>query len=225
VPTWPQASLSAGFTHVQDTQPEGAEEGATWYDLGSNEAKVYDGAEWRLLTVTSHAELSDVSTGQHRSDANVRETVDGEVDAETVDGQHASDLGAPDSTQTGGSGPSAWVTVPGVSASGGNDPGHSYTVSDSVTPYKSRWGSAAKVDGNGYNGSVEIDWIELEYANGGSDRWYGVSQGWNTLNIGSTELVTLVRLQYTNYNDFNAGGGIGGLQMAWSPSAAHSHNI
>jgi hypothetical protein len=93
VPTWPQASLSAGFTHVQDTQPEGAEEGATWYDLGSNEAKVYDGAEWRLLTVTSHAELSDVSTGQHRSDANVRATVDGEVDAETVDGHHASQLG------------------------------------------------------------------------------------------------------------------------------------
>jgi hypothetical protein len=107
VPTWPQASLSAGFTHVQDTQPEGAEEGATWYDLGSNEAKVYDGAEWRLLTVTSHAELSDVSTGQHRSDANVRATVDGAVDADTVDGSHASDLGAPNSTQ----GSSAWETA------------------------------------------------------------------------------------------------------------------
>ncbi|MDH5019029.1 hypothetical protein [Halobacterium rubrum] len=223
--TWPADSISSGFVYVTDTAPDSPTEGETWYDLGTNEAKVYDGVDWHLLTVTDHSEVGGVSAGQHRSDANVRTTVDGQVDADTVDGKHASDLGAPGSTQTGGGGPSTWVTIPGVSASGGNNPGSSYTVSDTVNPYDSRWGSAAKVNAQGYDSGVSIDWIELEYASGGSDRWYSVSQGWNTLNIGSTKLVDLVRMQYTNNNDYNADGSLDGLQISWTANAPHSHNI
>jgi uncharacterized protein (DUF427 family) len=97
VPTWPQASLTSGFTYVSDTVPGGAQEGETWYHLdpveGEPRAQVYDGAEWHRMAVEDHSELSGVSVGQHRSDQNVRATVDGQVDADTVDGQHASEIG------------------------------------------------------------------------------------------------------------------------------------
>jgi len=93
VPTWPTDSLSSGFVYVAGSEPANPEEGETWYDLEANEAKVYDGASWHLLTVTEHTEIGGVSAGQHRSDANIRSTVDGAVDADTVDGQHASDFG------------------------------------------------------------------------------------------------------------------------------------
>jgi len=93
VPTWPTDSLSSGFVYVRETEPENPEEGETWYDLNANEAKVYDGGVWHLLTVTEHSEIGGISAGQHRSDSNIRSTVDGQVDADTVDGQHASDLG------------------------------------------------------------------------------------------------------------------------------------
>ncbi|SEW10098.1 hypothetical protein [Halobacterium jilantaiense] len=99
--TWPADSISSGFVYVADAAPENPSEGETWYDLGTNEAKVYDGVEWHLLTVTDHSEVGGVSAGQHRSDANVRATVDGQVDAETVDGRHASDLGMSVTEQSG----------------------------------------------------------------------------------------------------------------------------
>jgi hypothetical protein len=93
VATWPADSISSGFVYVTDAAPDNPEEGETWYDLGTNEAKVYDGVEWHLLTVTDHSEVGGVQAGQHRSDANIQSVVDGQVDADTVDGQHASQLG------------------------------------------------------------------------------------------------------------------------------------
>lgn len=93
MPTWPSPVLSSGFTYVSSTAPTAPEEGETWYDTSANEAKVYDGVSWLKLTVTDHAELGNVSAGQHRSDANIQSVVDGEVDADTVDGKHASDFG------------------------------------------------------------------------------------------------------------------------------------
>jgi hypothetical protein len=100
VPTWPSPVLSSGFTYVSDTAPTAPEEGETWYDTSTSEAKAYDGVSWLKLTVTDHAELGSVSAGQHRSDANIQSVVDGQVDADTVDGQHASDLGSAASVNT-----------------------------------------------------------------------------------------------------------------------------
>jgi len=102
VPTWPSAGDGGPqFTYVQKSTPENPEEGETWYKTDTNEAKVYDGAAWQRLTVTDHGELGGVSVGQHRSDSNVRATVDGQVDADTVDGQHAGEIGVEIASESG----------------------------------------------------------------------------------------------------------------------------
>ena len=91
----------AGYDYVQTDPPANPSEGQTWYDVDADGAFVYDGAGWVEMTVTDHGQLSGIQAGQHRSDSNIISTVDGQVDADTVDGSHASDLGAPNSTDTG----------------------------------------------------------------------------------------------------------------------------
>lgn len=83
------------YTYAGDSQPADPVEGETWYDTGANEAYVFDGASWVKQTVVDHRELSGISAGQHRSDQNIRSTVDGanvdiEGDANTLDGNDAS---------------------------------------------------------------------------------------------------------------------------------------
>lgn len=66
-----------GYDYVQTDQPENPQEGETWYDVDADRAYVYDGANWVEMTVTDHGQLSGVGSGQHRSDGNVRDTVQG----------------------------------------------------------------------------------------------------------------------------------------------------
>ncbi|MFB6087857.1 MAG: hypothetical protein ABEJ85_04990, partial [Haloarculaceae archaeon] len=93
-----------GYDYVQTAQPGDPKEGETWYDVDGDAAFVYDGASWVQMTVTDHAQLSGVTAGAHRTDSNIVSTVDGQVDADTVDGYHASSLQTPNSTQSGGAG-------------------------------------------------------------------------------------------------------------------------
>lgn len=85
-----------GYDYVGSAEPAGAEEGQTWYDSGANSAFVFDGAAWIELSVSAHGELSNVAASDHHtrySDSEAVAAADGTVDADTVDGQHASDLG------------------------------------------------------------------------------------------------------------------------------------
>jgi len=179
VPTWPTNSLTSGFVYVRETEPENPEEGETWYDLNGNEAKVYDGGVWHLLTVTEHSEIGGVSAGQHRSDANIRSTVDGQVDAETVDGKHASDLGASVGVGsfTGSESNSTDVYTSGQT--------YSFTVDApcNFLPYDSfDWSVGKGTSSSGYSWSV--DWtVTVYYDTGGSTSFSGTDGGSGTVNI------------------------------------------
>lgn len=120
---WAQGSQYSGYDYVQATTPTTAEEGETWYDMESDRAAVYTGDQWKELTVTDHGQLANIEPWQHLSQADVQGAVhdrytdseaqaavhdrytdneaiaatDGVIDAETVDGQHAGDLGRSDS--------------------------------------------------------------------------------------------------------------------------------
>lgn len=123
---WPTVTIQEGFTYVQSGTPSGAEEGETWFDTDANESYVYTGSSWVSMTANDHSELSGVGSSDHHSrysDSEARTAVDGSNvsitgDADTVDGQHASDLGGLNSSSNG-------------SAIQGND---SKTVTVSVDP-------------------------------------------------------------------------------------------
>jgi len=92
-----------GYDYVGDSEPSGVEEGQTWYDSANNSAFVYDGAAWIELSVSAHGELSNVGASDHHtrySDSEAVNATDGVIDADTVDGQHASDLGSDASVVT-----------------------------------------------------------------------------------------------------------------------------
>jgi hypothetical protein len=68
-----------GYDYVQGTEPTSPKEGETWYDTSTNvkEAYVYNGSQWLQLSVVDHGELGNIQAGDHRSDENIRQTVDG----------------------------------------------------------------------------------------------------------------------------------------------------
>jgi len=164
VPTWPQVSLSTGFTHVQDNEPANPGEGETWYDLGENEAFVYDGASWHSMSVSNHDELGSVSAGQHRSDSNIRATVDGQVDAETVDGQHASEIG--------GGGFVRMITV--------NDDGGTGSTSHSFSRQSSDHAIIVHYGHSGTNGFDNAGSMTLHYEDGSSTTHGSGDSGFTT---------------------------------------------
>ena len=65
------SGLSTAYTYVQDGYPNGAEEGESLYHVTEDRAYVFDGDNWVEQTVTDHGELSGVSEGDHRTDAQV----------------------------------------------------------------------------------------------------------------------------------------------------------
>ncbi|WP_232703154.1 hypothetical protein [Halobacterium wangiae] len=140
-----------GYDYVQTDQPANPEEGQTWYDVDGDAAFVYDGAAWLEMTVTDHGQLSGVTAGAHRSDANIRTTVDGQVDADTVDGKHASDLG-------GTLGNYYFTGSVSFNESGGSA-SNTWQISGSVVPV------FARVSKSGGDGGRTA---ELRYADGSS---------------------------------------------------------
>lgn len=58
-----------GFDYVQDStnSPTSPKLGDEWYQPDQNDAKVYDGTEWKDLKISDHTQLSNVSEGQHFS--------------------------------------------------------------------------------------------------------------------------------------------------------------
>lgn len=89
------------YDYVGPTKPD-AEEGESWYDTDDNRAVVFtdNSGSTTELTVTDHGQLTGAGPGDHRSDSNIIGLVDGVIDAETVDGQHASDIQTPSQTGT-----------------------------------------------------------------------------------------------------------------------------
>lgn len=89
-----------GYDYVGDSELD-AEEGQTLYTPNGTAtldpgAYVYDGADWQELSVSAHGELSSVGASDHHSrysDSEAVAAADGTVDADTVDGSHASELG------------------------------------------------------------------------------------------------------------------------------------
>lgn len=56
------------FNYVQDAEPtSNLSEGESWYDTGTDEAKVYDGAAWKKTGVVSHDALTNVSVSDHHA--------------------------------------------------------------------------------------------------------------------------------------------------------------
>lgn len=72
---WPGVGGSGGFDYVQSSLPAEPVEGEEWYitatdashSFGADEARVYDGATWHLMSVTDHAELGGVGPDQHHT--------------------------------------------------------------------------------------------------------------------------------------------------------------
>ncbi len=60
----------ASYDYVQTDQPQNPQEGETWYDVDGDSAYVYDGAAWVEMTVTDHAQLSNVTASQHHTRPN-----------------------------------------------------------------------------------------------------------------------------------------------------------
>ena len=103
-----------GYDYVEASYPSDAKEGESLYHLTENAAYVYTGTEWVEQTVTDHSQLSGVSAGDHRTDSNVRATVDGAnitVDnADNLGGQPPSNYVPPDSTGSS-SGTARWENL------------------------------------------------------------------------------------------------------------------
>jgi len=139
----------AGYDYVQTDPPSNPSEGETWYDVDADGAFVYDGAGWVEMTVTDHGQLSGIQAGQHRSDSNIITTVDGQVDADTVDGSHASDLGS----------------NPSADALRARESGGSENTQSGTRYYSNGFLLAASVqqgnsdnDSNAANGSITVTW-------------------------------------------------------------------
>lgn|GEM_PF-4956527 len=177
MPIWPSPTLSSGFTYVSDSEPANPDEGETWYDTNANEAKVYDGVSWQRLTVTDHGEIGSVSAGQHRSDENIQSVVDGAVDADTVDGLHASDLGASQTQEKTLGGGTFSDSASNTSSAGYNaSVGATYEVTVE-NPNKMAPVYGAEVSGSAAWSGDDLIELGIEYITGARETvWTGAAQ-------------------------------------------------
>jgi hypothetical protein len=91
-----------------DGYPSDAEEGESLYHVTEDAAYVYTGSSWVEQTVTNHSQLAGVSEGDHRTESQVQQAVDGSSitvqNAEQLGGQAPSAFETPDTTATTGEG-------------------------------------------------------------------------------------------------------------------------
>ncbi|GAA0276968.1 hypothetical protein [Halobacterium noricense] len=207
-----------GYDYVQTAQPAEPKEGQTWYDLDADSAMVYDGAAWKNMTVTDHGQLSGITADAHRTDSNIISVVDGVVDAETVDGQHASDLGVSTTDHTGSDSTSLGYPPQDYSTqilSGSASLLMYVRVDVSATLHGGEYGS----DGAYTNASVHID-----YADGSSTQVTSVGTGVNGGDTYDTNTSAITENLYTQGSWSASAKRITGVRVEASYSSNRSNS-
>jgi len=92
------------YTYVTaSVEPPQPEEGETWYDTAADESKVYDGAEWVVQNIESHAALSGINPDDHHQRYQDSEA-ESAAPVQSVNGQTGSvSVDQPTETAFGGS--------------------------------------------------------------------------------------------------------------------------
>jgi len=119
------------YTYVTaGVEPPEPEEGETWYDTAADESKVYDGAQWNVQNIESHAALSGISPDDHHqryqdSEASAAapvQSVNGEV-GDVTDLATDADLSAHESDNAAHHSPPTTTTGPTRATTGRTERG------------------------------------------------------------------------------------------------------